>query len=93
MSLRQAINDKCRQCSHDRDAPGTWREQVAQCSVPLCPLWPIRPAPSGGPYATPPRDPAAVAPDWLRAAVGSPGKGHPATVGVESGPDAPAGDA
>ena len=33
MSLRQAINDKCRQCAHDREAPGTWREQVAQCSV------------------------------------------------------------
>ena len=87
MSRAKAVADKCRQCSHDREAPGTWREQVAQCSVLLCPLWPFRPAPSGGPYSNPPRDPAAVTPEWLRAAIGSPEKGHPLTVASDSVPN------
>lgn len=47
MSLRKAIDDKCRDCIHDTAAPGTWREQVAQCSCITCPLWPYRVAGSG----------------------------------------------
>jgi len=78
MSLRNAINAKCRECVHDDAAPGTWREQVAQCSVPRCSLWPVRPAPSGGPYADPPRDPATVTPEWRRRPVGWANSGHPA---------------
>jgi hypothetical protein len=63
MSLRAAINSKCRDCAHDPAAPGTWRAQVAVCSCPSCPLWPFRPAPAG---VTVPRDPATVSRDWLR---------------------------
>lgn len=70
MSLRKAINDKCKDCIHDECAPGTWREQVAQCSAPDCPLWPYRPAPSGGPFANPPRDRATVTRDWIKATLG-----------------------
>jgi len=60
MSLRAAINAKCKECIHDCHSPGTWREQVAQCSCVYCPLWPYRPAPSSGPFANPPRVPEAV---------------------------------
>ena len=38
LSLRGALNAKCRDCAHDPAAPGTWREQVAQCACPSCPL-------------------------------------------------------
>lgn len=65
LSLRSAINAKCRECIHDPAAPGTWREQVAQCTVIRCGLWPVRPAPSGGPFADPPRDPGSVTREWL----------------------------
>lgn len=70
MSLRKAIDEKCRDCIHDSAAPGTWREQVAQCSCIRCPLWPYRPAPSGGPFANPPRLPEGVDPEWVKKAVG-----------------------
>jgi hypothetical protein len=70
IGLRAAINAKCRDCIHDPAAPGTWREQVAQCSAINCPLWPYRPEPRGGPFANPPRDPATVTLDWVRAPVG-----------------------
>jgi hypothetical protein len=70
VSLRAAINAKCRDCIHDEKAPGTWRAQVAECSCVSCPLWPVRPAPSVGPLANPPRDPASVKADWLKAPVG-----------------------
>jgi hypothetical protein len=71
MSLREAINAKCKDCCYDpRSGAGTWRAQAAQCGVPACPLWPVRPAPSSGPYANPPRDPSAVPPDWLRKPLG-----------------------
>jgi hypothetical protein len=76
MSLRNAINGKCRECIHDPAAPGTWREKVAQCTVTRCALWPIRPAPSGGPFADPPRDPA-VSREWLVRSVGRVESGHP----------------
>lgn len=71
VSLRKAINAKCRDCSFDPlSGGGTWRAQVAQCSVIECPLWPVRPAPSGGPFANPPRDPEKVSQEWLRLPVG-----------------------
>ena len=71
MSLRSAINDKCRDCIYDPlCGGGTWREQVAQCSVKSCALWPVRPAPETGPYARPPRDPATIPPAWLGRPVG-----------------------
>lgn len=68
--LRAAIDSMCRACIHDPAAPGTWREQVAQCSVLDCALWPVRPAPTSGAFANPPRDRATVTPEWLKAPVG-----------------------
>ena len=47
MSLRKAINDKCRECVYDPQAPGNWREQVTWCLVPKCPLYPVRPLSKG----------------------------------------------
>jgi len=85
MSLRAAINAKCRECIYDPAAPGTWREQVAQCSVIRCALWPIRPAPSGGPLADPPRDPSAVTREWLTRPVGWANSGHPPNAASKSG--------
>jgi hypothetical protein len=79
-SLRAAINAKCRECIHDDNSPGTWREQVAQCSVARCPLWAVRPEPSGGPFADPPRDPARVTRSWLVRSVGWANLSHPLTV-------------
>ncbi len=43
MSLRKAINDKCRDCSYDPYGKGNWRQQVTACTVTTCPLWPVRP--------------------------------------------------
>ena len=44
MSLRKAINDKCKECIYD-DSPGNgnWRQQVQGCTSPKCPLFPRRP--------------------------------------------------
>jgi len=70
MSMRKAINDKCKSCIHDEQAPGTWREQVAQCSVISCGLWPLRPAPSGGQFANPPRDASIVSVEWRKRPIG-----------------------
>ena len=42
-SLRKCINDHCKSCIHDPAQPGTWRQQVALCSVTGCPLYPVRP--------------------------------------------------
>lgn len=53
MSMRAAINAKCKDCIYDNCAPGTWRQQVEGCTIQTCPLWPHRPkaakpkAPSG----------------------------------------------
>ncbi len=86
--LREAINAKCRECIHDDAAPGTWREQVAQCSVPRCRLWPVRPTPSGGPFANPPRDPATVTREWLNRPVGLVESAYPLTMPDRIGGDA-----
>jgi hypothetical protein len=43
MSLRQAINAKCRECIHDPLAGGTWRAQVEACTCTRCPLFAFRP--------------------------------------------------
>ena len=71
MSLRNAINANCRDCIYDPlSGGGTWRQQVAQCSVIRCALWRVRPGPRSGPYADAARDPANVTPEWLRRPVG-----------------------
>lgn len=47
MSLRAAINRHCKSCIYDPACPGTWRAQVAACTVTACALWPHRPKPKG----------------------------------------------
>lgn len=48
MSMRKAINEKCRDCIYDRCAPGTWRQQVQNCAISTCSLWVYRPKPAKG---------------------------------------------
>ncbi len=45
MTLRAAINAKCRECVYDPYQPGGWREQVEACGCSNCPLYPVRPRP------------------------------------------------
>ena len=81
MSLRKAIDAKCTDCIYDPlCGGGTWREQIAQCSCVKCPLWPVRPAPSSGPFAGPPRSPEAIPPGWLTKPVGLAVSGHPSSL-------------
>ena len=47
MSLRNAINQHCKNCIHDEIAAGTWRQQVTLCSVFLCHLHDVRPKAKG----------------------------------------------
>jgi hypothetical protein len=42
-SLRAAVDQHCKQCIYDNCCPGTWRQQVALCSVKGCALWEVRP--------------------------------------------------
>ena len=46
VSLRKAINDKCKDCIYDNLDVGTWRQQVEACTVNGCPLYPARPVSS-----------------------------------------------
>lgn len=80
--LRAAIDSHCRGCSYDSYSPGTWREQVAQCSALDCALWPVRPAPHSGPFANPYRDPAEVPSEWVALPVGRAFSGHPLDKGA-----------
>ncbi len=45
LSLRSAVNAKCKACVYDPLARGTWREQVADCGNPACALYDVRPVP------------------------------------------------
>ena len=47
MSLRKAINDKCKDCIYDPLSAGTWLKQVELCTSTNCPLYPVRPMPYG----------------------------------------------
>ena len=48
MSLRAAINAKCKECIYDPvSGKGTWRQQVEACTAPSCPLYPVRPTSAG----------------------------------------------
>jgi hypothetical protein len=44
-NLRSAIDAHCRNCIHDPEAPGTWRQQVAACASANCALFRARPVP------------------------------------------------
>ena len=43
MGMRQAINDKCKDCIYDPQQPGSWRLQVQWCAISTCSLWEYRP--------------------------------------------------
>lgn len=44
MSLRAAINAKCKECIYDPiGGRGNWRQQVEACTALSCPLWLVRP--------------------------------------------------
>ena len=46
MSLRKRIDKKCKDCIYDSACPGSWRQQVALCSIESCPFWDIRAKPT-----------------------------------------------
>jgi hypothetical protein len=47
-SLRSAINAMCRNCLYDRiSGPGSWRQQIEACTSKTCPLYSVRPRPTG----------------------------------------------
>ena len=46
LSLRAAIDAKCKSCIYDQGHGGTWREQVGECGSSNCPLHPVRPMPT-----------------------------------------------
>ena len=45
MGMRKAINVKCKDCIYDPLSTGSWLEQVFQCSMRDCGLYPYRPIP------------------------------------------------
>ena len=66
MGMRQAINDKCKDCIYDPKAGnGTWREQIAQCTSFGCALWPYRTGPRSGPWADYPTACGSPTRDWI----------------------------
>ncbi len=46
MSRKKAIEDKCKDCTYDPLAPGTWRQQCELCAVTVCALHRYRPVSS-----------------------------------------------
>ena len=42
-SLKKCIEQKCKDCTYDQYAPGSWRSQVQDCTVTRCALWEVRP--------------------------------------------------
>ena len=46
MSLRKAVNQKCKDCTYDSASNGNWRQQVTLCSVKSCALYDVRPKPT-----------------------------------------------
>lgn len=42
-SLKLAIRAKCKDCTYDSACPGTYLQQIEECRVKACPLWPVRP--------------------------------------------------
>lgn len=44
LSLRGAIDAKCKSCVYDpQSGLGNWRQQVTLCTVYRCALWDVRP--------------------------------------------------
>ena len=42
-NLKKAIDNMCKDCAYDELDKGTWRQQVAACTIKRCPLHPVRP--------------------------------------------------
>ncbi len=42
-SYKKAVEEKCKDCIYDPNAPGAWRQQVDACTCEECPLYPVRP--------------------------------------------------
>ncbi len=42
-SLKKCISQHCKNCTYDQESPGTWREQVENCTVVSCALYEVRP--------------------------------------------------
>lgn len=61
-----AIAAKCRDCCHDPEVAGTWRQQAAVCSVTTCPLWAYRPIPRAAPAWLASRSVEQLPPDWAK---------------------------
>ena len=62
MTRQQAIAAKCKECTYDPLDDGTWRQQVEQCELTACALYPYRPkSRSNVPYKA---DSAAVQPHY-----------------------------
>lgn len=40
--LADAIDNMCKACIWDKNAPGSWRKQVEGCTSPKCPLFDLR---------------------------------------------------
>jgi hypothetical protein len=40
--LRSRVDSNCVNCTYDELEPGTWRQQVAGCTVSSCALWEVR---------------------------------------------------
>ena len=51
MSLRNAINQKCKDCIYDPEVDGGWIQQVSLCELTDCSLWPYRPKPRTSPLS------------------------------------------
>jgi hypothetical protein len=64
ISPRQAIARKCKDCTHDSDAVGNWRQQTATCPIVDCPLWMFRPLHSNAPAWLAERDVSRLPDNW-----------------------------
>lgn len=43
VSLKTCIDEMCKKCSYEQDAPGTWRQQIEGCCGRSCELYNVRP--------------------------------------------------
>ncbi len=58
MSLRKAINEKCKECIYDPlSGLGNWRQQVMGCTMIDCALHPVRPISKPRPVEAPKQPP------------------------------------
>ena len=51
MSLRNAINQKCKDCIYDPEVEGGWIQQISLCELTECSLWEYRPHPRTAPLS------------------------------------------